>query len=85
MGYQTVRSSEYDHLICSRSFYKWYRETLWGVFSRESILPALFNAGVPVTLGSDAPRSEQMDRYFVEARTILKEIGYTHITRYKNG
>ena len=48
------------------------------------LLSALFKAGVPVTLGSDSHHKEQIGRYFTEARTILKEIGYSSVTRFRN-
>ena len=53
-------------------------------FPGVELLKTFFNAGVPVTLGSDSHQKEQIGRHFDEARTILKEIGYTKITRFKN-
>jgi len=45
-------------------------------------LEAFFSAGVPVTLGSDSHQKEQIGRYFDEARTILREVGYTKMIRF---
>ena len=53
-------------------------------FPGAALLKAFCEAGVPVTLGSDSHQKEQIGRYFGEARTILKEIGYKNITRFKN-
>lgn len=53
-------------------------------FPGRELLSAFYKAGVPVTMGSDSHLKEQIGRYFDEARTILKEIGYTKITRFRN-
>lgn len=53
-------------------------------FPGNELLEAFCNAGVPVTLGSDSHMKEQIGRHFDEARTILKEVGYTKITRFRN-
>ncbi|MCX6236834.1 MAG: histidinol-phosphatase HisJ family protein [Bacteroidia bacterium] len=53
-------------------------------FPGNELLKALCNAGVPVTLGSDSHNKEQIGCHFDEARTILTEIGYTKITRFRN-
>jgi len=53
-------------------------------FPGNELLAAFQKAGVSVTIGSDSHLKEQIGRYFGEARTILKEIGYTNITRFKN-
>jgi histidinol-phosphatase (PHP family) len=53
-------------------------------FPGTELLEAFFKAGVPVTLGSDSHQKEQIGRYFDEARTILREVGYSKITRFKN-
>lgn len=51
-------------------------------FPGTALLKAFCSAGVPVTLGSDSHQKEQIGRHFEEARTILKEVGYTKITRF---
>jgi histidinol-phosphatase (PHP family) len=53
-------------------------------FPGRDLTRAMHHAGVPVTMGSDSHQKEQIGRYFEEARTFLKEIGYTKITRFKN-
>ena len=53
-------------------------------FPGPELLKAFYKAGVPVTFGSDSHRKEQIGRHFDEARTILNEIGYTNIVRFKN-
>ena len=53
-------------------------------FPGDELLKAFCKAGVPVTLGSDSHMKEQIGRHFGEAKTILKEIGYTTITRFRN-
>jgi len=53
-------------------------------FPGNELLEAFHNAGVPVTIGSDSHLKEQIGRHFNEARTILKEIGYTKITLFRN-
>lgn len=37
---------------------------------------------VPVTLGSDAHKPEQVGLGFDEAKALLREVGYTHVVRY---
>ena len=53
-------------------------------FPGSELLHAFFRAGVPVTIGSDSHDKAQIGRYFDEARTNLKDIGYTSITRFRN-
>jgi histidinol-phosphatase (PHP family) len=40
--------------------------------------------GIPVTLGSDAHKPDQVGRHFNEALAMLKQVGYTRITRFRN-
>ena len=53
-------------------------------FPGNELLEAFYHAGVPVTLGSDSHLQEQIGRYFGEAKTILRRIGYSHITRFRD-
>ena len=53
-------------------------------FPGTELLRAFCKSEVPVTLGSDSHQKEQIGRYFGEARTILKEVGYTDTARFKN-
>jgi histidinol-phosphatase (PHP family) len=52
-------------------------------FPGTELLKAFGDAGVAVSLGSDSHQKEQIGRYFDEARTILKENGYTKTTRFR--
>lgn len=40
--------------------------------------------GVQVTLGSDAHQPNQVARHFDSAIALLKEVGYSKITRFRN-
>jgi len=53
-------------------------------FPNREILSFACKLGVPVTLGSDAHQSNQVARHFDLAISILKEVGYTKITRFRN-
>jgi histidinol-phosphatase (PHP family) len=53
-------------------------------FPGAELLNAFYRAGVPVTLGSDSHQKVQIGRYFDEAKTILKENGYTKVLRFRN-
>ncbi len=46
-------------------------------------LETLAEAGVPLTLGSDAHAPEQVGRYFDEARQLLLDIGVRHIVGFE--
>jgi len=52
-------------------------------FPGKEFLKELFKADVPVTLGSDSHKAEQIGRYFNDARTMLKELGYPNLVRYR--
>jgi len=53
-------------------------------FPGTELLTAFCNGGVPVTIGSDSHLKEQIGRYFNDARTILRQVGYTKIARFNN-
>ncbi|HKM93391.1 MAG TPA: histidinol-phosphatase HisJ family protein [Prolixibacteraceae bacterium] len=53
-------------------------------FPNRKILELALKHGIPVTLGSDAHKPEQVARHFDSAIELLKEIGYTKITRFRN-
>lgn len=40
--------------------------------------------GTIITLGSDAHRKEDLQANFTDAINILKELGFTHVTHFKN-
>jgi len=46
------------------------------------LIEACFKAGVPVTLGSDAHKPEEVGQHFNEAIALLKEIGYTGVVSF---
>lgn len=46
-------------------------------------LEELFQAGVPVTLGSDSHNKDQIGRHFEEAKEMLKRVGYKSLVRFK--
>lgn len=52
-------------------------------FPNKSFLNILCKAGVPVTLGSDSHKAEQIGRHFDQARHWLAEAGYKSVVRYK--
>ena len=52
-------------------------------FPGKEFLTELFKASVPVTLGSDSHQAEQIGRYFDEAQTMLKKLGYRNLVRYQ--
>lgn len=52
-------------------------------FPSRDFIDELFLAGVPVTLGSDSHNSQQIGRYFSEAKEMLREVGYQSLVRFK--
>ena len=52
-------------------------------FPGTEFLSELFMANVPVTLGSDSHKKEQIGRYFDEAKALLKNIGYKSLVGFK--
>jgi len=52
-------------------------------FPGKELLTELFKAGVPVTLGSDSHKAEQIGRHFEEAKNLLHETGYQSLVRFK--
>jgi histidinol-phosphatase (PHP family) len=53
-------------------------------FPNKQILEMAAKIGVPVTLGSDAHMPTQVGRHFDTAISMLKEVGYTKIIRFRN-
>jgi histidinol-phosphatase (PHP family) len=51
-------------------------------FPSRELINELYEAGVPVTLGSDSHNSDQIGRYFNEAKTLLKDVGYQSLIRF---
>jgi histidinol-phosphatase (PHP family) len=53
-------------------------------FPNREILSMACKLGVQVTLGSDAHQPNQVARHFDSAIALLKEVGYSKITRFRN-
>lgn len=53
-------------------------------FPNRKILELACKHGVQVTLGSDAHQASQVGRHFDTAVSLLKEVGYTRIVRFRN-
>jgi len=52
-------------------------------YPSQSLLEALAAEGVPLTLGSDSHKPEQVGRYFDEARNLLLDIGVREIVTFE--
>jgi histidinol-phosphatase (PHP family) len=62
------------------------RNTSRALYPSEWILVECFNREIPVMINSDAHRPEQLDGYYTEAASILREIGYRELTQLgRNG
>jgi histidinol-phosphatase (PHP family) len=53
-------------------------------FPNREILSMACKLGVQVTLGSDAHQPDQVARHFDSAIALLKDVGYSKITRFRN-
>ena len=53
-------------------------------FPNKKILEMAAKIGIPITLGSDAHRPDQVARHFESAIELLKETGFTKISRFRN-
>jgi histidinol-phosphatase (PHP family) len=53
-------------------------------FPDKHSLETAFKFGVPITMGSDAHRADQVGRHFDTAIQQLKDIGFRKITRFRN-
>ncbi|MFN0070086.1 MAG: histidinol-phosphatase HisJ family protein [Chloroflexota bacterium] len=52
------------------------------MYPHPKLVKACFEAGVPVTLGSDAHQPDRVGDAALQAVAMLRDIGYTHITRF---
>jgi len=52
------------------------------IYPHESLLGACFDAGIPVTLGSDAHRPEDAGRDISKAAVYAKRVGYTKVAAF---
>jgi histidinol-phosphatase (PHP family) len=57
------------------------RNTSGALYPSEWILAECLKRKIPVMINSDAHRPEQLDGYYVEAVSILMEIGYRELTQ----
>ncbi|MFD2614017.1 histidinol-phosphatase HisJ [Paenibacillus gansuensis] len=53
------------------------------MFPSRRMLEYAYHIGIPVTVGSDAHQPERLGQYLEEARTLLKEIGYTQLATFR--
>jgi len=49
-----------------------------------AIIERCFQYQIPVTISSDAHRTDQVGRHFNEAHALLKDIGYAELARFEN-
>jgi histidinol-phosphatase (PHP family) len=52
------------------------------MYPHPDLVKACFDAGVPVTLGSDAHQPDRVADAALQAVAMLRDIGYTHIARF---
>ena len=52
------------------------------IYPSKKLLKMCFDKGVPVTLGSDAHRPQDIGQHFDEAIKLIKEIGYIEIVQF---
>jgi histidinol-phosphatase (PHP family) len=52
------------------------------IYPQVDLLRALYRAGVPVTLGSDAHAPHLVGYAFAEALDLLREVGYHRVVRF---
>ena len=53
-------------------------------YPSEEILKMAFEKNIPITLGSDAHKIENLNRYFPQAIQLLKEIGYQKLVKFNH-
>jgi len=54
------------------------------IYPSLKLIKTCFELNIPVTLGSDAHRPEEVGRHFDEAKKILKKVGYNKIVLFKD-
>jgi histidinol-phosphatase (PHP family) len=52
-------------------------------FPGSELISEFYQAGVPVTLGSDSHSADQIARYFGDAKDLLRQSGYQSVARFK--
>jgi histidinol-phosphatase (PHP family) len=58
------------------------RKPVAEMYPHPDVVKACFEAGVPVTLGSDAHQPDRVADNALQAVAMLRDIGYTHIVRF---
>ncbi|ANE46839.1 histidinol phosphatase [Paenibacillus swuensis] len=53
------------------------------MFPGRRMLQYAYDSGIPVTIGSDAHQPERLGQYLDDARALLREIGYTQLTGFR--
>jgi histidinol-phosphatase (PHP family) len=59
------------------------RKPVGEIYPHPDVLKACFDAGVPVTLGSDAHQPDYVGDAALKAAALLRDVGYTHIERFE--
>lgn len=59
------------------------RKPVGEIYPHPDVLKACFEAGVPVTLGSDAHQPDNVGDAALKAVALLRDVGYTHIYRFE--
>ena len=66
--------------VNTRGLYKKRCDTF---FPGPDILEQIFHLNIPITLSSDAHKPDELNEYYGEAITLLKDIGFKEILYYK--
>lgn len=53
------------------------------MYPSEKILEICYRLDIPITLGSDSHKPEEVGRHFALAKKLLRKIGYTSIVRFE--
>lgn len=59
-----------------------YRKPIGEAYPSEDILRKCFQAQIPICLGSDAHRPDEVGKNFKTALDLLKKVGYTRLTQF---
>jgi len=79
---ETVRVIAQSQMTVELNTSGW-RKRCADCFPRQELLEILFHHGVPVTLGSDAHRPEQVAHGFDHAVALLRAVGYREVATYQ--
>jgi histidinol-phosphatase (PHP family) len=53
------------------------------MYPSQKILEMCYNLDIPITLGSDSHKPEEVGRHFDLAKKVLRKVGYTSIVRFE--